>query len=296
MSRIITTLLAFLLCSSTYAAAHSDPESRSTNSNGRIKPPLDPLTLLCFSSTPGSITLTIRAGATGAPAGFSVQWMKAADLVALGGVWPADESSLCGASFFGVARCANYDLAPDAEVQIPISDDLFDACGTGSACNTPVDCNTAYVFRAFAHANNQFHRGAFSYGQWSTGPCAGAGARGCTDTQGYWKNYSNAWPVQNLTLGTINYTRLQLLEILDQPASDNGLVSLAHQLIAAKLNVASGADPSATQSAVNSADALIGTLVVPPVGNGLLSLGVTSALKNQLDNYNLGVIGPGHCP
>ena len=295
MQKNITTLLAFLICSSIYAVGHSDPESRSVNSNGRIKPPLDPLTVLCFSSTPGSITLTIRAGATGAPAGFSVQWIKAADLAALGGVWPS-ENNLCGASFFGVPRCDNYDLTPDAEVQISISDDLIDACGTNNACNTPLDCNTAYVFRAFAHANNQFHRGPFSYGQWSTGPCAGAGGGGCTDTQGYWKNYSNAWPVQNVTLGTMNYPQAQLLQILNQPASGNGLVSLAHQLIAAKLNIASGADPSAIQSAVNGADALIGTLVVPPAGNGVLSPGVTSTLKNQLDNYNLGVIGPGHCP
>src|SRR5439155_25196977 len=156
MHKTITTLLALLMCSSIYAAGHSDPEPRSVNSNGRIKPPLAPLTVLCFSSTPGSITLTIRAGTTGAPTGFSVQWIKAADLAALGGVWPSDENSVCSASFSGVPWCSNYDLTPDAEVQVSISDALIDACGASNECNTPLECNTVYVFRAFAHGNNQF--------------------------------------------------------------------------------------------------------------------------------------------
>lgn len=97
-------------------------------------------------------------------------------------------------------------------------------------------------------------------------------------------------------LGTINYAQVQLLQIFNQPAAGNGLLALAHQLIATKLNIANGADPSAIQSAVNSADALIGALVVPPIGNGFLSPGATSTLTNTLDNYNLGVTGPGHCP
>jgi len=295
MHKTITTLLALVACSGIYAAGHSNPALRGINdNNGRIKPPLAPLTVLCFSSTPGSITLTIRAGATGAPAGFSVQWMKAADLAALGGRWPSDENSFCAASFSGVPWCSNYNLTPDAEIQIAISDALIDACGVSNECNTPLDCNTAYAFRAFAHANNQFQRSPFSYGQCATALCAGAG--GCTYTQGYWKNHPDAWPVQNVMLGTINYTQVQLLQIFNQPAAGNGLLALAHQLIATKLNIANGADPSAIQSAVNSADALIGALVVPPIGNGFLSPGATSTLTNTLDNYNLGVTGPGHCP
>jgi hypothetical protein len=97
-------------------------------------------------------------------------------------------------------------------------------------------------------------------------------------------------------LGTINYTQVQLLQIFNQPAAGNGLVALAHQSIAAKLNIANGANPSGIQSAVTGAGALIGTLIVPPIGNGFLSTGTTSTLTNALENYNLGVTGPGHCP
>lgn len=118
----------------------------------------------------------------------------------------------------------------------------------------------------------------------------------CTLTQGYWKNHPEAWPVASLALGARTYSASELLDILNQPPSGgNGLVSLAHQLIAAKLNLARGADGTALGTAVADADALIGSLVVPPVGSGFLASSATSALTTILDDYNSGVTGPGHC-
>jgi hypothetical protein len=118
---------------------------------------------------------------------------------------------------------------------------------------------------------------------------------GCTLTLGFWKNHEEDWPVTSLTLGSVTYTQAQLLSILTQPVKGNGLVSLAHQLIAAKLNIASGADPSAISAAITAADAAIGSLVVPPVGSGYLSPSSVSSLISQLDRYNNGFTGPGHC-
>jgi hypothetical protein len=118
---------------------------------------------------------------------------------------------------------------------------------------------------------------------------------GCTYTQGYWKNHPEAWPVANLTLGSVTYTKAQLLSIFSQPVKGNGLVSLAHQLIAAKLNIANGADPSAVAATIAAADALIGSRVVPPVGSGSLAPSAASGLTYVLDQYNNGIIGPGHC-
>jgi hypothetical protein len=118
---------------------------------------------------------------------------------------------------------------------------------------------------------------------------------GCTLSQGYWKNHSG-WPVNGLTLGTVYYTPAELLNILgEEPKKGNGLVSLAHQLIAAKLNIANGASPSAIASAIATADALIGGLIVPPTGTDFLPSSTTSALTQTLDDYNIGVTGPGHC-
>jgi hypothetical protein len=122
----------------------------------------------------------------------------------------------------------------------------------------------------------------------------------CTYTQGYWKNHETAWPADvlanGLTLGTVNYTAAELDAILETPPSGgNGLVSLAHQLIAAMLNVENGASDTAISSALASAHSLIGGLVMPPVGSGFLSSASTSALTTTLDEYNNGIIGPGHC-
>lgn len=123
---------------------------------------------------------------------------------------------------------------------------------------------------------------------------------GCTLTQGFWKNhYPEAWPASvltnGMTLGTVSYTAAQLVDIFDQPVQGNGLVSLAHQLMAAKLNIASGADPSAIQADINAADAMIGGLVVPPIGSGDLEPSDTSALNDSLTDFNEGTTGPGHC-
>jgi len=124
--------------------------------------------------------------------------------------------------------------------------------------------------------------------------------QGCTRTQGFYKNNPERWPagVQSLTLGTVTYTKAQLLSILNQPTQGNGLVSLARQLIAAKLNRAAGASvPVSVATAIANADALIGGLVVPPVGNGSLSTSSTSSLTTTLDTYNNGNTpgGPPHC-
>src|SRR5262245_58345810 len=125
-----------------------------------------------------------------------------------------------------------------------------------------------------------------------TGTCAVA----CTRGQGFWKNTPGAWAVTTLTLGTVSYSQAQLLQILNEPVVGNGLVSLAHQLIAAKLNVAAGTDPSAVSSSISAADTMIGGLIVPPIGSGSLATSATSALATALDNYNSGITGPGACP
>ena len=112
-------------------------------------------------------------------------------------------------------------------------------------------------------------------------------------TQGYWKNHPDAWPVDTLTLGTVTYSKDQLLSILRRPVRGNGLVALAHQLIAAKLNVALNEQTGFTirdsvQDLIRSADNLIGQLIVPPVGKGWLHPSVTSELVMALDDFNEG--------
>jgi hypothetical protein len=287
------------------------------------KTKMDTLLVTCLISSPASITLSVCAGATGAPAGFSVQWMKKTDFDAAGGAWPVDSACIstldaitstttttgacppvfCKASFSGNASGSTYNLGPTGCTSVKIGDNLFDDQGASSTCpSTPLECNTEYVFRAFAHASSSLQRSEFT----ATVTCATAfcdSNGGCTFTQGYWKthgpiptgNNTNVWPVSSLMLGTVDYTDLQLQAIFDTPAQGNGLIALAHQLIAAKLNVASGADETDVAAAIAAADALIGGLVVPPVGGGSLANAATSALNGTLTSFNEGTIGPGHC-
>jgi cysteine-rich repeat protein len=114
----------------------------------------------------------------------------------------------------------------------------------------------------------------------------GGGGEACGFTQGYWKNHPAAWPVDSLELGSASYSKAELLAIFHRPVAGNGLISLAHQLIAAKLNVANGADGSTISDEITAADALIGAREVPPVGNGYLSPSSTSSLVGALDQFN----------
>jgi hypothetical protein len=102
--------------------------------------------------------------------------------------------------------------------------------------------------------------------------------------------------VASLDLGTSSYDLAELISILKQPPQGNGLVILAHQLIAAKVNVANGSDDSAVAATIIAADALIGANVVPPVGSDSVHPSTVGALSQPLDDYNNGLIGPGHCP
>jgi hypothetical protein len=137
--------------------------------------------------------------------------------------------------------------------------------------------------------------------QCTNAPTSSSGS-GCTLTQGYWKNHASAWPVQTLTIGGVSYTQDELLAIFNTaPAGDASLI-LAHQLIAAMLNVASGAvPPSASAQAIADAQAWM-TANLP--AGGKLPYGVSSSsaagaaassLTDALDQFNMGGAGVAHC-
>lgn len=264
-------------------------------------------TITCGEATQASINIVVTAGASGAPAGFSVQWMTAADFAANNNTWYASEDTrLCKASFSGNANLSRYNLLANESATVNIGEFQFDN-GASTTCPDALPCGTAYVFRAFAHANSSFQRSAFTP-DLACSTLACTSASGCTYTQGYWKthgplptgNNAYVWPQSvkdnGLTLGSVTYTADQLLTILTTPSrGGNGLVAMAHQLIAAKLNIANGSDATAIAASLTAADELIGTLVIPPVGSGALKSSATSDLTTSLANYNEGKTGPGHC-
>jgi hypothetical protein len=111
---------------------------------------------------------------------------------------------------------------------------------------------------------------------------------GCVRGFGFWKNHPDQWPVTELQLGNVTYTQEQLLAIMHEPPRGNGLLILAHHLIATLLNIANGADPTCIQQTVDEANALIGDLVIPPIGDGYLRPRDVGGLAGQLGRFNGG--------
>jgi hypothetical protein len=116
----------------------------------------------------------------------------------------------------------------------------------------------------------------------------------CSYTIGYWKNHLESWPVSELTLGDISYSQSDLLDILNTPPRGDATYILGHQLIGAKLNIANGADNSAVADTIIDAD---NWLIDNPLGSNPKKYERAKGISyaNTLDNYNNGVIGPGHC-
>jgi hypothetical protein len=125
-------------------------------------------------------------------------------------------------------------------------------------------------------------------------PIGTPGTATCTYTQGYWKNHPEAWPVSTLTLGNESYSQEELLEILNTAPRGDATIILAHQLIAAKLNLASGVSDEGLGATITYADLW---LTEHPVGsNPRWSERVVGILlADTLDEYNNGLLGPNHC-
>ena len=101
-------------------------------------------------------------------------------------------------------------------------------------------------------------------------------------------------------LGTSNtYTKQQLRKILNTSVgtgtkADASLI-LAHQLIAAKLNIAASAiAPAWVTSAITAADAAIGTSLIPMKVRTNTTLGKTmTSLTKTLESFNTGQLNTG---
>ena len=125
---------------------------------------------------------------------------------------------------------------------------------------------------------------------------------GCTLTQGYWKNHEASWPVEALLLGGEEYGAAALDALLGMPVSEDASLILAHQLIAAMLNVASGAGtPPEVDGALDAAHQWMGANADAdgrlPFGtdSGSDANGQATLIADTLAEFNEGAIGPGHC-
>lgn len=268
---------------------NSDPAvtSEAKKINGTYDVPT--ITVSSFKQT--ALNLTVTAGATGAPSGFSIQWMTKAAFDANNGVWPIDTTLFCKASFSGNANLSRYNLGPTESTTIQIGELLMDnGASVQLGCEGELQCGTAYVFRIFAHGDNVKNRSA--YGIFGDEPTELSSTSACDAScsrkgPGDWKNsfdtdwgYSNPDDPNFMSLGDHWYSANEILSILKASSGGNGLIILAHQLITAKLN---GVPSTVTATA----DAVFNGKIVPPVGSSSINAGSIAGLVSDLNSYNV---------
>ncbi len=118
----------------------------------------------------------------------------------------------------------------------------------------------------------------------------------CTLTQGYWKNHQEEWDKQGerivwngQTFFKSGKTFAQIMAM--NPSGGNSYIQLAHQYIAAKLNVNGGSDP-VIDASLAQAETLFNSLAQ---GTTFIKNATWTSLASKIDDYNNGVTGPGHC-
>lgn len=123
----------------------------------------------------------------------------------------------------------------------------------------------------------------------------------CTLTQGYWKNHTEDWDngEKYVDAGDTFYNSgYSYIDIMNMPPKGgNAYLQLAHQFIAASLNVngTSGSGVAAVDAALAGADAYFaGAAAGIPSPTGATKTQLQS-WASTLDQFNNGLIGPGHC-
>jgi uncharacterized delta-60 repeat protein len=121
----------------------------------------------------------------------------------------------------------------------------------------------------------------------------------CPKSQGHWKNNPSIWPVDALELGSQSYSKAELRALLKTSTQTDASLILARQLIAAKLNIENGADPTPVAQIIAHADSLLagfsGKLPYKVKSSSATGQAMT-ADATLLNNYNNALLTPGCTP
>ena len=108
---------------------------------------------------------------------------------------------------------------------------------------------------------------------------------------GYWKNHSEQWPVDSITMGGRIYTKLQAIALMRLPEKGDKTKSVFRHLVAARLNVIAGNDDSCIADAIEAADAwLMRFPICSRVKASSSQWKRISASVSMLDDYNNGLL------
>ena len=115
-----------------------------------------------------------------------------------------------------------------------------------------------------------------------------------TGTPGYWKNHPDAWPVSNITVGGVTYTRAQAIIWLGKVGKDK-TTTMYSSLVPAMLNVLIGNDGSCVNSTIAAANSWMATYHLGSiVAASSYAWTVGEPLHQQMDAYNNGLLCAPH--
>jgi hypothetical protein len=115
-----------------------------------------------------------------------------------------------------------------------------------------------------------------------------------TGTPGYWANHPKAWPVQEIQVGGITYSKQQAISMLLQPKAGDKRGTLFAALVCAKLNILIENDGSCVQDVIASADAWWATYYGSKVAGSSAAWQTAEPWYFTLDQYNNGLLCAPH--
>ncbi|OPY77268.1 MAG: hypothetical protein A4E65_02866 [Syntrophorhabdus sp. PtaU1.Bin153] len=125
--------------------------------------------------------------------------------------------------------------------------------------------------------------------------CSYPTGEGCTRTPGYWKNHPEAWPVEEIIIGGVTYSKEAAIAMMMTPLREDKRYTMFNALAAAKLNALSGTDFSCVSTVINNADSWMAAYGGSSVPGSSEPWKIGEPLYLILDNYNNGFLCTPHC-
>ncbi|SDM86299.1 hypothetical protein SAMN05660860_03304 [Geoalkalibacter ferrihydriticus] len=118
--------------------------------------------------------------------------------------------------------------------------------------------------------------------------CVGKG----TGTPGYWMNHPEAWPVDSIIIGGIEYSKKDAIDYMKKPVKRDKTMTMFPALVSAKLNVLSCNVSFCIDETILAADEWMAQY--GPVGSGVLASSSAWSMGEPLylllDEYNNGLL------
>jgi hypothetical protein len=115
-----------------------------------------------------------------------------------------------------------------------------------------------------------------------------------TGTPGYWINHPDAWPVNQIEIGGITYTKEAAIAMMKLPVAKDKRLTMFPALVCAKLNVLIGNDSTCVDTTIGSADIWWAMFNGSPVAGNSEAWKLGEPLYRTLDNYNNGLLCAPH--